>query len=415
MLHFKDDHADKYKGHQVKPALEVNQTWSFNCEDVRIIVTKQQYYEEGNASTYPREENIVVKADPNANPQYEPLYMYAVLKATISGQGTFWFLGHHNNPAHANYPKHAVLDLNGDGKAETTVPLYRWKWGNLNFSWSYTDPDWQSHNDDKNNDNQADWPHENPWTKVTFIQSGINLWQLLNGVRVNQGLKLGTRRYKVEVTCGTQVVRSPDENDTDGYGPKEMVRRVVSMYAFNTKYLRWCSTFLRINTIYASVYKQVDRYIGGDCADVAVIAYRKMKRGNDEETSRNEGLSSHEDWWADALAKENDPELSTVNEPRAGDLVLIDIHNPPDGVFDHTTVFAGNMDDPLNDPNNTKVFPKDRMMNINFGTGVRIVPPSEYGAYAFIWATYEHFPSHYLNPTNHRIRHLSGVTEYTHP
>ena len=54
----------------------------FQLEDVRIVVTKQQYYEEGNASTYPREENIVVKADPNANPQYEPLYMYAVLKAT---------------------------------------------------------------------------------------------------------------------------------------------------------------------------------------------------------------------------------------------------------------------------------------------------------------------------------------------
>ncbi len=239
---------------------------------------------------------------------------------------------------------------------------------------------------------------------------------------MNQGLKLGATRYKVEVTRGTQVVRSPDENDTDGYGPKETVRRVISMYAFNTKYLRWCSTFLRVNTIYASVYKQVDRYIGGDCADMAVIAYRKMKRGDDVETSRNDGLSSHEDWWADALAKENDPELSTVNNPKAGDLVLIDINDPPDGDFDHTTIFAGNMDDP-EDPTNTKVSPKDRMMNTNFGYGYvrspapNIVPPSEIGpdGYLFIWATYEHFPPYYLNSANHRIRHLSSVTEHTHP
>jgi len=80
-----NNHPHLHKDHQVKPALEMNQTWSFKLEDVRIVVTKQQYYEEGNANTYPREENIVVKADPNANPQYEPLYMYAVLKATILG------------------------------------------------------------------------------------------------------------------------------------------------------------------------------------------------------------------------------------------------------------------------------------------------------------------------------------------
>ncbi len=111
---------------------------------------------------------------------------------------------------------------------------------------------------------------------------------------------------------------------------------------------------------------------------------------------------------------------STVNEPRAGDLVLIDIDS--DGDFDHTTIFAGNVDDEL-DPTNTKVSPMDRMMNTNSGypeydktnNGVRVVPPSEYGAYAFIWATYQHFPLHYLRDTNHRIRHLSGVTEHIHP
>ncbi|MCS7278161.1 MAG: hypothetical protein NZ531_04855, partial [Aquificaceae bacterium] len=41
VLHFKDSHADKYKDHQVKPALELNQTWSFKLEDVRIVVAKQ--------------------------------------------------------------------------------------------------------------------------------------------------------------------------------------------------------------------------------------------------------------------------------------------------------------------------------------------------------------------------------------
>ncbi len=390
----------------------MNQTWSFKLEEVRIVIAKQQYHE-GDPNTYPREENLIIEADPNRTPQYEPLYMYAVLKATVPGQGTFWFLGHQNNPACANYPKHAVLDLNGDGQAETTVQLYRWKWGNLNFTWSYIDPDWQRHNNDKDGDKQADFPYENPWTKVTPGPSGANIWRWFNGEKVGAVLKLGTTRYKVVVRSGRQVVRSPDETDTDSYGPKEIVRRVVSMYAFNTKYLRWCSTFLRINTIYASVYPQVDRYIGGDCADVAVVAYRKMSPG---------GLPEHQDWWADALAKEASVDPSTVNEPRAGDLVLIDIDSPPDGDFDHTTIFAGNMDDPL-DPDNTNVSPRDRMMNTNFGypeydgtnNGVRVVPPSEYGAFAFIWATYEHFPSHYLNPRNHRIRHLRGVTEHTHP
>ncbi len=198
---------------------------------------------------------------------------------------------------------------------------------------------------------------------------------------------------------------SPNENDKDDYGPKEIVRRVASMYAFNTKYLCWCSTFLRINTIYASVYPQVERYIGGDCADVAVVAYRKMSPG---------GLPEHQDWWADALAKEASVDLSIVNEPRAGDLVLIDIDS--DGDFDHTTIFAGNIDP--DDPDGSEVSPRDRMMNTNFGYSddvVNEVPPSEYGAFAFIWATYEHFPQHYLYPRNRRIRHLRGVTEHTHP
>jgi len=408
-----DNHAHLHKDHQVKPALEMNQIWSFKLEEVRIVVAKEPY-QDGHSNTYPREENIIVKANPNVTPPYEQLYMYAVLKATIPGQGTFWFLGYHDNPAHTNYPKNAILDLNGDGQAETTVQLYRWKWGKLNFAWSYIDPDWQYHNNDKNGDNRADSPFENPWRKPNPGPSGADAWRWFNGETVGAGLKLGTTRYKVVVSSGRQIVRSPDETDTDDYGPKEIVRRVVSMYAFNTLYLRWCSTFLRVNTIYASVYQQVERYVGGDCADVAVVAYRKM----------GGRLSTYKDWWADALAKENDPELSTVNEPRAGDLVLIDIEETPDGTFDHTTIFAGNMNDPENDPENKLVSPKDRMMNTNFGYGYipgtqmpTIVPPSEIGpnGYLFIWATYEHFPEHYLDPNHHRIRHLSRVTEHSHP
>ncbi|MDW8028555.1 MAG: hypothetical protein RMK94_09235, partial [Armatimonadota bacterium] len=150
------------------------------------------------------------------------------MKSTIPGQGTFWFLGNHNNPVHASYPKHAILDLDEDGQAETMVHLYRWKWSNLNFAWSYIDPDWQEHNNDQNGDNILDH-FENPWTKATSIQSGSNLWQLFNGVTVSQRtLKLGTTRYKVVVTSGNQTVRSPDETDTDPYGPSERVRRVVS-------------------------------------------------------------------------------------------------------------------------------------------------------------------------------------------
>jgi hypothetical protein len=410
VLHFYDDYGDSYKDHQVKPALERNQIWSVRLEEVRIVVAKDPYQDE-NPNTYPCEENIVVKADPNATPQYEQIYMYAVLKATVSGQGTFWFLGHHNNPAHANYPKKAILDLNGDGQAETTVQLHRWKWGNLNFTWSYIEPDWHYHSNDKDGDNRADFPFENPWTVVNPGPSGANTWRWFNGEAVGAGLKLGTTRYKVVVSSGSQVVRSPDETDTDNYGPKETVRRVVSMYAFNTLYLRWCSTFLRVNTIYASVYKQVERYVGGDCADVAVVACRKM----------GGRLSTYQDWWADALAKANDPELLTVNEPRAGDLVLFDINN--DGIFDHTTIFAGNMDFTGN--KGDKLTPDDRVIVTNFGHSGIPIHPSEWGNYAVVWGTYDMFP--YLfkpDPDNEgevmvaipiRIRHLSQVTEHSHP
>lgn len=206
-------------------------------------------------------------------------------------------------------------------------------------------------------------------------------------------------------------MRSPDENDTDDYGLKERVRRVSSMYALNTRYLRWCSTFLRINTIYASVYQQVERYIGGDCADVAVIAYQKM----------GGSLSTYPDWWADALAKANDPELSTVNEPRAGDLVLFDIDG--NGTFDHTTIFAGNMD--ISGDRGDRLTPDDRVIVTNFGHTGSPVPPSEWGAYAVVWGTYDMFP--YLfepDPNNPgevrpaipiKVRHLSQVTEHMHP
>jgi hypothetical protein len=395
----KDSHADREKGHRAKWALERNQRASFKLEEVRIVVSKQAY-QENDPSTYPSDENIIVKADPSANPAYESLYMYAVVKATISRQGTFWFLGRHNVTAHNSFPKKARL-------GGQTVTLYRWKWSTLTFTWHYIDPDWAYHSNDSDGDNILDH-FENPWTKIT--SAGSAEWQLFDDARVSGGsatLKLGARRYKVKVQSGPKFVRSPDETDTDTYGPKEEVRRVCSMYAFDTDYLRWCSTFLRINTIYASHQTQVERYIGGDCCDVAVAAYRKM--------GGTLGSATH-DWSADSLAKTtNESQISTVNEPKAGDLVFFDIQDPADGTFDHTTIFAGNMSDPDNDPANTKVSPKDRMMNTNFGHTATVIPPSDYGEYAFIWATYEHFPSHYFRSANHRIRHLSGVTEHTHP
>ncbi|MCS6859281.1 MAG: hypothetical protein NZT92_03040 [Abditibacteriales bacterium] len=395
----KDSHADREKGHRGKWALERNQQWRTKLEEVRIVVSKQPY-QENDSNTYPRDENTIVEANPNANPQYESLYMYAVVKATITGQGTHWFLGYHPT-TDVTLPAKAIL-------GGQTVSLNRWKWAKLQFEWFYIDPDWQSHNNDSDGDGDADAPFKNPWKKVTSLGSGVGLWQWFNGVQVQAGLKLGTTRYKVKVSSGRQVVHSPDENNTDTYGPKEEVRRVSSMYAFYTRYLRWCSTFLRINTIYASVQPQVNRYIGGDCCDVAVAAYRKMggSLGSD-----------NYDWSAHALAATtSEPQISTVNEPRAGDLVFIDTNLHPDGHYDHTTIFAGHLDP--DDPDNHRVSPRDRMMNTNFGypdADVKEVPPSEYGAYAFIWATYEHFPSHYLNPTNLRIRHLSLVIEHNHP
>lgn len=155
----------------------------------------------------------------------------------------------------------------------------------------------------------------------------------------------------------------------------------------------------------------MERYVGGDCADVAVVAYRKM----------GGRLSTYQDWWADALAKANDPELLTVNEPRAGDLVLFDINN--DGIFDHTTIFAGNMDFTGN--KGDKLTPDDRVIVTNFGHSGIPIHPSEWGNYAVVWGTYDMFPYFFKpDPDNEgevmvaipiRIRHLSQVTEHSHP
>lgn len=83
---------------------------------------------------------------------------------------------------------------------------------------------------------------------------------------INDGL--GVMRYKVEVSYDSQKLASPGVESIKHYGISEKVHLVN--FRTDDTYLGWLTSYFNVPGIFGSTERQVESYIGIDCADLVL-------------------------------------------------------------------------------------------------------------------------------------------------
>ena len=124
------------------------------------------------------------------------------------------------------------------------------------------------------------------WDNLTYKETPINKgnkWSLQVDARptdkskdVNKGL--GTMRYKVEIIYNDKKISSPGKSSTNYKGITEDVHRISVRK--DDSFIGWVTSYFNLPYIYGSSGEtnskhQTEKYIGSDCADLLVGAYRK--------------------------------------------------------------------------------------------------------------------------------------------
>jgi hypothetical protein len=147
---------------------------------------------------------------------------------------------------------------------------------------------------------------------------------------------VGSNWFAVEVTLpdGT-VVRSPDGDDLDRYGLSRDVLRVS--YRAGDHFIDWLGTYFNVPHLFGSAgpsntRHQTEWYIGADCADALVGAWRAA--GHDAAYTSVSGIHRHADTVTDVLFVSIDGSLRNEagevvdlrwgEDVQRGDLVAID-------------------------------------------------------------------------------------------
>jgi hypothetical protein len=139
-------------------------------------------------------------------------------------------------------------------------------------------------------------PHNSGWwAKLEYIETPVekwrNKWSVYPDVRPTilkgAGDNLGTMRFKVEIIYNGVPYSSPGIESVDKRGIKDEVHR-ISIREDDT-YVGWLKAFFNLPYIWGSAsingeeppeYHQAERFIGSDCSDFIVAAWRK-KSGKD--------------------------------------------------------------------------------------------------------------------------------------
>ncbi|MEK6757796.1 MAG: hypothetical protein AABX88_01580 [Nanoarchaeota archaeon] len=246
-----------------------------------------------------------------------------------------------------------------NGKKIESSEIKRWDSKNIPIKWFKIEP--------KNNNYSNGSGEKFHWDKIkykeTLIDDGNN-WVLNadatptdSSKNINDGL--GTMRYKFEVINNGKKISSPGKESTNLYGINDDVHRIS--FRKDNSFVGWLTSFFNLPYIYGSSGKsnkehQTEKYIGSDCADLIVGAYRKT--GKNIPYTYVAGLTKFTDTIIDEKNLDSDGEnyyynnksLKFGSDVKVGDLILFgkwhvgvlveDKSNPdseynggPDGLF----------------------------------------------------------------------------------
>jgi len=175
------------------------------------------------------------------------------------------------------------LSLNGMDIKESKIRSWDYKkFGEIELKWYKVE---------NVKDNYMNGP-ENPgwWAKLEYVETPVleweGKWSISPDVRPTilkgAGCNLGTMRFKVEVIYGEMLYSSPGIESVDKRGIKDNVHR-ISIREDDT-YIGWLKAFFNLPYIWGSAsirgqeppeFHQSERFIGLDCSDYIVAAWRK--------------------------------------------------------------------------------------------------------------------------------------------
>jgi len=107
----------------------------------------------------------------------------------------------------------------------------------------------------------------------------------------NPNKGLGTMRYKAEVTYNDKKLSTPGKESIDYQGMTNKVHRVS--FRKDDTFTGWLFSFFNLPYIFGSSRRQAEEYVGVDCADLVICAYKKT--GAKVDYTNVQGLKKYTD------------------------------------------------------------------------------------------------------------------------
>lgn len=177
-----------------------------------------------------------------------------------------------------------------------------WVYGDVTITWYKVEAEKSSYN----NWVEGWFMLDTPTYKETKIREGKD-WSILADAKpteefkdVNEGL--GVMRYKVEISYDNKKSSTPGKKSTNLYGITDEVHKVT--FRKDDSFTGWMTSFFNTPYVYGSTEYQVENYIGLDCADFVIAAYRKA--GHNIPYTHVTGLYKY----SDVIAKEKDVKIN---------------------------------------------------------------------------------------------------------
>jgi hypothetical protein len=164
-----------------------------------------------------------------------------------------------------------------NGKKIDSTRIYSWEPNDISIKWFKIEPKESSYNNGRGNSFR--------WDKINYKETLIdsNKWVIEPDAHPTDKFKdindgLGTMRYKVKIFNNGRELFTPGKESTDIQGIKKDVHRIS--FRKDNSFVGWLSSFFNLPYIYGSSgidseTHQSENYVGADCADLLVAAYRK--------------------------------------------------------------------------------------------------------------------------------------------
>jgi len=167
-----------------------------------------------------------------------------------------------------------VNDVTLNGKKLDSKIIKPWVHEDIDITWYKVEAEKSSYN----NWETGKFVMEVPKYKETKILEGEE-WSIIADANPTDILKdvndgLGTMRYKVEVFHNNKTISTPGKNSVGAYGINNDVHRIS--FRTDDSFTGWMTSFFNIPYIFGNRVYQVENYIGVDCADLVIAAYRRV-------------------------------------------------------------------------------------------------------------------------------------------